>query len=645
MNFSSEQSLADIGRALTGASFVIGVFICVNLFILYRVIVQALRKERSLVVSAKNRLLLGVAVVIYGALIYVLHESYKWLKSEFVDLQAVSTQMSIVYWLSIGLIGLYILYYTLTLFYKKEGQEQFLLMIISGAVSGLSNTFVIYIINQSLNTKDNFTNGLFYAFLIGLVVHIIAERYIRTRIAVITNRVVYEKRVKLIDKTLQIPFERMERFEKGKISACLNNDTEKISEGMHLAVTGATNLITLFFCLIYLGMLSFWGLVLSLGVVVVTILINLFVAGEATRLYEETRDIQNKFFGFINDMLAGFKELKLNRARKLAFQQNFEEACSDYRKKGTKVDLKFANAFIMEDMILLSVVGFVAFLFPLIFKMQGELLYNYVFIFLYMIGPVTYLLHSFPQIMQIQVSWKRINSLMEEVAELEKEDRISVEPSPEKKVILTLKGVQFQYKGTSGEDFSVGPIDYEFKAGEITFITGGNGSGKSTFAKLVTGLYPADRGETLINGVSKTPEQIQEYYSAIFSDFYLFDRLYGIDIDGREQEIQSLLELLRIQDKVTIKDGEFSTTKLSTGQKKRLALLVSYLEDRPICLFDEWAADQDPEYRKFFYYNLLPMLRDEGKCVIAITHDDQYFHKADHLIKMEQGQFVENKDI
>ena len=123
MNFSSEQSLADIGRALTGASFVIGVFICINLFILYRVIVQALRKERSLVVSAKNRLLLGVAVVIYGALIYVLHESYKWLKSEFVDLQAVSTQMSIVYWLSIGLIGLYILYYTLTLFYKKEGTD------------------------------------------------------------------------------------------------------------------------------------------------------------------------------------------------------------------------------------------------------------------------------------------------------------------------------------------------------------------------------------------------------------------------------------------------------------------------------------------------------------------------------------------
>lgn len=642
MNFIGGQSITDLKGALIGVSFVISVFICIIVFILCRVIIQTLKKERSLVISGKNTLLLGIAIFMYGALIYTLHELYFWIRTKYVAFQSISTQTSTVYWLIIVLAGLYVLYYAFTLFYKKEGQKKLLLMIICGALSGLGNTFVIYLINQSLSMKDNFTNGLFYAFIIGLIVHIVAERYIRTRIAVITNEVVYKKRVELIDKTLKIPFERMERFEKGKINACLNNDTEKISEGMHLAVTGGTNLVTLFFCLIYLGILSFWGLILSLGVVIITILINLFVAGEANRLYEESRDIQNRFFGFINDMLLGFKELKLNRGRRKEFQNNFEKACEDYQKKGTRVDLKFANAFIMEDMILLSVVGFVAFMFPLIFEMQPDILYNYVFIFLYMIGPVTYLLHSLPQIMQIQVSWKRINSLMAEVTELEKADQPLVdEVIPKKTVALTLKGVKFQYKNTNGENFSVGPIDYEFKPGEITFITGGNGSGKSTFAKLITGLYPADQGEFLINGVTKTPEQIQEYYSAIFSDFYLFDRLYGIDIDGREQEIHNLLELLRIQDKITIKDGEFSTTKLSTGQKKRLALLVSYLEDRPICLFDEWAADQDPDYRKFFYQNLLPELSRKGKCVIAITHDDHYFDKADHLIKMEHGKFSE----
>ncbi|NPC91657.1 cyclic peptide export ABC transporter [Bacillus sp. WMMC1349] len=640
MNFSSEQSLADIGRALTGVSFVISVFICIMILMLGRVIIKALKKERLFVMSAKSSLLFGIAAVMCGLLLYFLHTFYQWLRTEIVDLQSLGFQISFVYWLLNGLVGLWLLYFSFTLFYQQEKQIQLLPLVINGAISGLSNTFVIYIINQSLNVQGSFTNGLFYAFLVGLVVHIMAERYIRTKIAVLTNQVIYEKRVALIDKTLHIPFERMERFEKGKISACLNNDTEKISEGMHLAVTGATNLITLFFCLIYLGILSFWGLILSLAVVVITIVINLIVAGEANRLFEQTRDIQNKFFGFINDMLAGFKELALNRARRKAFQENFEGACEDYRRKGTKADLKFANAFIMEDIILLSVVGFVAFLFPVIFHMQGDLLYNYVFIFLYMIGPVTYLLHSFPQIMQIHVSWKRMTSLMSEVSELEKDDETNVEVSG-KEVTLTLKGVQFQYKGLT-ENFSVGPIDYEFKPGELTFITGGNGSGKSTFAKLITGLYPADRGEMLINGIPKTPEQIKEYYSAIFSDFYLFDRLYGIEIGGREKEINNLLELLRIQDKVSIKDGEFSTTKLSTGQKKRLALLVAYLEDRPICLFDEWAADQDPGYRKFFYHHLLPQLRDKGKCVIAITHDDHYFHTADHLVKMDQGQFVEN---
>ncbi|MDA1477740.1 cyclic peptide export ABC transporter [Bacillus changyiensis] len=640
MNFSSEQSLADIGRALTGVSFVISVFICIMIFMLGRVIIKALKKERLFVKSAKSSLLFVIAAVMCGLLLYFLHISYQWLRTEVIQLQSVGFQISFVYWLLSGLVGLWFLYFSFTLFYRQEKQIQFLPLVINGAISGLSNTIVIYIINQSLNVQGNFTNGLFYAFLIGLVVHIMAERYIRTKIAVLTNQVIYEKRVALIDKTLHIPFERMERFEKGKISACLNNDTEKISEGMHLAVTGATNLITLFFCLIYLGILSFWGLILSLAVVVITILINLIVAGEANRLFEQTRDIQNKFFGFINDMLAGFKELALNRARRKAFQENFEGACEDYRRKGTKADLKFANAFIMEDIILLSVVGFVAFLFPVIFHMQGDLLYNYVFIFLYMIGPVTYLLHSFPQIMQIHVSWKRMTSLMSEVSELEKDDETDVEVTG-KKVTLTLKGVQFQYKGLT-ENFSVGPIDYEFKPGELTFITGGNGSGKSTFAKLITGLYPADRGEMLINGIPKTPEQIKEYYSAIFSDFHLFDRLYGIEIGGREKEMNNLLELLRIQDKVSIKDGEFSTTKLSTGQKKRLALLVAYLEDRPICLFDEWAADQDPGYRKFFYHHLLPQLRDKGKCVIAITHDDHYFHTADHLVKMDQGQFVED---
>ncbi|MBD3919131.1 ATP-binding cassette domain-containing protein [Paenibacillus sp. PR3] len=197
--------------------------------------------------------------------------------------------------------------------------------------------------------------------------------------------------------------------------------------------------------------------------------------------------------------------------------------------------------------------------------------------------------------------------------------------------------VVYEYKNTKGDLFTVGPISYEFGAGEIIFIVGGNGSGKSTLAKLLTGLYVPDSGSIKVNGVEVASEHLGPCFSAIFSDVYLFNKLYGIDYSDKMGEVEFYLSVLELKDKVHIKESGFSTIKLSTGQRKRLALLISYLEDRPVCLFDEWAADQDPDYRKFFYEVLLPEMKERGKCVIVITHDDRYFEKADKILRMESG--------
>jgi ABC-type siderophore export system fused ATPase/permease subunit len=212
------------------------------------------------------------------------------------------------------------------------------------------------------------------------------------------------------------------------------------------------------------------------------------------------------------------------------------------------------------------------------------------------------------------------------------------ELSTQPDIELEIRNLCYAYRDEQGKVFSVGPLNYTFRSGEIIFITGGNGSGKSTLAKLITGLYPADEGDILLNHKRLSATALGQYFSAIFSDSFLFGRLYGIDYHTKEGLIQEYLKVLELQDKLTVTDGQFSKTKLSTGQRKRLALLVSYLEDRQIYLFDEWAADQDPEFRKFFYHRLITELKNKGKCVIAITHDDHYFHLADKVIKMNMGK-------
>lgn len=208
---------------------------------------------------------------------------------------------------------------------------------------------------------------------------------------------------------------------------------------------------------------------------------------------------------------------------------------------------------------------------------------------------------TIPNAIEVKISFKRINDLLEQIYNSKGKEYDELFQYEGNNINLKLNDVEYFYDNNDEKSFKVGPINYEFNTGEIIFIIGGNGSGKSTLAKLITGLYAPSKGSITLNNNKISEVLLNENYSAVFGDFYLFDKLYGIDHRGKEKEIQKYLELLQINNKVEIVDGKFSTTKLSTGQKKRLALLISYLEDRPIYLFDEWAADQDPEFRLFFY--------------------------------------------
>jgi putative pyoverdin transport system ATP-binding/permease protein len=193
----------------------------------------------------------------------------------------------------------------------------------------------------------------------------------------------------------------------------------------------------------------------------------------------------------------------------------------------------------------------------------------------------------------------------------------------------------------SEQGFMLGPIDLTMKSGELIFIVGSNGSGKSTLAKLITGLYTPRSGQISLNGEpvnETTVEWYRQHFATTFADAYLFDSYLGFDNPHLDREIGKYLQEFQLDQKVSVNNGLLSTTSLSQGQRKRLALLTAFLEDRPIYLFDEWASDQDPTFREIFYEQMLPQLKNRGKLVIVITHDDRYFRLADRILQLNYGR-------
>ena len=184
--------------------------------------------------------------------------------------------------------------------------------------------------------------------------------------------------------------------------------------------------------------------------------------------------------------------------------------------------------------------------------------------------------------------------------------------------------------------------------GELVFLVGGNGSGKTTLSKLLVGLYSPEDGEVRLNDAlitDKNREVYRQHFSVVFSDYFLFDSLLGLDAPDLDDNARKYLSLLRLENKLKIQDGVLSTTDLSQGQRKRLALLTAYLEDRSIYVFDEWAADQDPLFKEIFYYQLLPELKARGKTVVVISHDDKYYHVGDRIIKLDDGKLSFDKGV
>jgi putative ATP-binding cassette transporter len=365
----------------------------------------------------------------------------------------------------------------------------------------------------------------------------------------------------------------------------------------------------------------------------------------AMRFHEMARREWDRLFKYFRALVDGSKELKLHQLRREAFLSQLLESTtkSHLRNWLSGRDFESASASWNQSLFFIFIV-LILFGLPHLSEINRQTLASYAVTFLYMAGPVAQVVSLIPIFNNATVSLRKIEELGLSLANSGE----NVSAGPVERVAklswgrLDMSGVTHTYyREWEHRNFTLGPIDLTFYPGELVFLVGDNGSGKTTLAKLLTGLYTPESGEIRMNGEPITDlnlEGYRQYFSMIFSDPYLFEQLLGLDTPNLDSKAREYITRLQLDHKVTVKDGTLSTVELSAGQRKRLALLTAYLEDRPIYVFDEWAADQDPVFKDFFYYHLLPELHLKGKTILVISHDDRFYSAASRLIKLENGR-------
>ena len=518
-----------------------------------------------------------------------------------------------------------------------------ILVLGSGIVSGLGSAALIALINSTLAHRIGQVELLweFSSLSVAVLLSGSLSHYLITRLS---EKTVCDLRIKISRLILAAPYASLQKLGKHRLLANLTEDIKTISTACELLPVLCIHIAVIFGCIAYLAWLS-WHLALILtGIILFGVLsyslMNKLPQKAITQAREEY-DSLNKGFRALTE---GIKELKLHQYRSNDFMDNsLATSANAYRQhslRGTTLYL-FANQWV--SLLYYLTIGLIICVLPALPQVNQETVSGYTLVFLFMMSPLSIVTGSLPMFGRAKIALGKVQKLGDVLATVTLTNTKVIKPACWAEFnTLSLQAVSHSFhREKENRNFTLGPINLDFKAGELVFLIGGNGSGKTTLAMLLLGLYVPEHGVIRLNGEIVTDANREAYlqnFSVVFSDFHLFDDLFGFDSDTVQTQVLDYLERLHLQHKVSFDNGKFSTLDLSQGQRKRLALLIAYLEDRPFYVFDEWAADQDPEFKDLFYTELLPALTAQGKTVLAITHDDRYFHLADRCIKLEEGQ-------
>lgn len=517
-------------------------------------------------------------------------------------------------------------------------------LLLLSALVGICSTLSVAIINESAQqvSKGNHVTLSFFAFLLVILLFTITLRKSTQANVVGTQTLIHRFKMKVMKHVITADLGAVDSIGRSEILQILIRDSQMVSQSVALLATTCQALaITLFM----IGYLLTQSVLIFLIVLISVLLIVIFMSRSYGQVRENISNAWHKeglSFEIFTDFLTGFKEIKMNSLRGSEITADLVSQSRLARDIKTHAMISMGNFGSNMQIISYVIIGVIVFIAPILSKNVATEVMTATTTVLFLAGSVTMIISALPTLSQANASALELEQL---------EKRLSLEtrsPTKDSAAIsypdiasIRLEDISYTYPSTNGDSaFLMGPVSYEFLAGHVYFIRGNNGSGKSTLMRTLIGLSNPDSGRIYINDkMVQLPanSNYRDKFSVVFSDFHLFKRLYGVSNFSTEL-FDEVVKILEMEGKIELHDKIFSNLNLSTGQKKRIALLVALLEGKSVIVLDEWASDQDPEFRKHFYEEIIPGLRSIGKTIIAITHDDQYFEVADHMLTMDQGK-------
>ncbi len=533
-------------------------------------------------------------------------------------------------------------------FLIRTSRGNVILSAIAGTAGGVAGIALIALIQEELAREPAGSSVMVWAFGALCVVSASARVIGQVGMVKLGQRAVSELSLHMVRSTLDLSLREFQRTDTSALLAALTEDIVLIANAMVGIPQLCINIPILIACLTYIGWLS--PVIFVCGVIFAALAIAAYLGLTARAIKElrEARACQAVLVGHYRALIDGFRELKLHRGRRAAYvAESLEPTMVSARGQMVRGLSSFAFAEGWSQLAFFGFIGVVLFAIPRLEPISQPTRVAAVLVILYLMGPLDTILTWVPVLGRARASLSKVQAL---IPTLERRgDEAHERGFPPRRLALRdsvrLEGVTFTYRdGHDDPGFTLGPVDLALRPGELVILAGGNGSGKTTLVELIAGLYQPDSGVVRLDG-RKLEDQDREAYrqlfTVVFADGHLFPNLLGLRGEGIESRTCYGLERLGLAGRVSVRGSSYSTIDLSQGQRRRLALLGALLEDRPISIFDEWAANQDPSFKHMFYHTLLPELRAAGKALLIISHDEEHFDIADRVFRLHDGRLIE----